>query len=563
MIQKYIALTIGPIGRTLDKAKSTKALWGASYLFSYLMKNVVLYLYNENRSFVFPVVDVLGKVFDPQSGAGLFPDRLIFEAEKNDMAILSKAINDALDKLCTDDVCNAINHQIKFMKWRKVLPNNFQQKTANKEDLKAYLIQYLTLYALEDDLEPNTNIVKEFNTPLSTLELQSSILPEEPIDYLSFLLENINETHLPKDAYGNSNRFPSIIEIATQGLDLLVKTGVYQEIVKKNLEKAKEGFVKSLQSENNVNYISEEDNLIVELKNYFKDDFKRQHKYIAIVKADGDNMGKTFEELYKIDKNAAKRANELLFEFNIKAIDLISKNGGKSIFVGGDDLLFFAPIKYGESNIFDLIKLICDKFDEQFKTLKTEYPVISVPTLSFGVSISYYKFPMFEALEIADYELHKAKPQTKPKLKNNVAFRFQKHSGQSFGEILSKINPIAEKEDGTKEINKSIFDVFIEVLKEPFHAENAFLSSIQYVLLQNEDLLVVAIEQNRLENFFDNFFNESIHTKNKFFIDKIRVFIETVFRLTINSEKARLVVYSALRMIQFFNQPDNQEENDL
>ena len=38
---KYIAITLGPITRTIEMAESTKELWAASYFFSYLAKEIV------------------------------------------------------------------------------------------------------------------------------------------------------------------------------------------------------------------------------------------------------------------------------------------------------------------------------------------------------------------------------------------------------------------------------------------------------------------------------------------------------------------------------------------
>ncbi len=38
---KYIALTIGPIYKTLSSAKKTRELWGGSYIFSYIMKQII------------------------------------------------------------------------------------------------------------------------------------------------------------------------------------------------------------------------------------------------------------------------------------------------------------------------------------------------------------------------------------------------------------------------------------------------------------------------------------------------------------------------------------------
>ena len=41
---KYIAVTLGPIFKTIGLAESTGALWAASYMFSYLSKSICEYL---------------------------------------------------------------------------------------------------------------------------------------------------------------------------------------------------------------------------------------------------------------------------------------------------------------------------------------------------------------------------------------------------------------------------------------------------------------------------------------------------------------------------------------
>ncbi|MFW2427635.1 type III-B CRISPR-associated protein Cas10/Cmr2, partial [Aliarcobacter butzleri] len=51
---KYIALTIGPIYKTLKNSKKTRELWGGSYIFSYIMKQIILKF--EDRDFVTPYI---------------------------------------------------------------------------------------------------------------------------------------------------------------------------------------------------------------------------------------------------------------------------------------------------------------------------------------------------------------------------------------------------------------------------------------------------------------------------------------------------------------------------
>ena len=49
MANRYIGVSIGPIIETLANTKSTKAIWGASYLFSYLMKDITKSFRNERK----------------------------------------------------------------------------------------------------------------------------------------------------------------------------------------------------------------------------------------------------------------------------------------------------------------------------------------------------------------------------------------------------------------------------------------------------------------------------------------------------------------------------------
>jgi len=58
--------------------------------------------------------------------------------------------------------------------------------------------------------------------------------------------------------------------------------------------------------------------------------------------------------------------------------------------------VFFAPISNTNNNIFDLIEDIDNLFDTYVKNHFSS--VKPAPSMSYGVSITYYKFPMHEAL---------------------------------------------------------------------------------------------------------------------------------------------------------------------
>ncbi|MBK9227476.1 MAG: hypothetical protein IPL67_10590 [Ignavibacteria bacterium] len=134
-----------------------------------------------------------------------------------------------------------------------------------------------------------------------------------------------------------------------------------------------------------------------------------------MVRADGDNMGSFVELLYSqkegsilLDKFSSK-----LNEYSYRAIQLVKSFGGVPVYAGGDDLLYFMPVssRAGDNpfsgNTFTLI----DELDLLFKkVVLTETSINNViesnfndanfrkPSISYGVSISYYKFPLNQAL---------------------------------------------------------------------------------------------------------------------------------------------------------------------
>ena len=68
---KYIAITLGPITRTIEMAESTKELWAASYFFSYLAKKIVEPFVKKNRTFQLPLINE--EMQKPHCGASLSP----------------------------------------------------------------------------------------------------------------------------------------------------------------------------------------------------------------------------------------------------------------------------------------------------------------------------------------------------------------------------------------------------------------------------------------------------------------------------------------------------------
>lgn len=88
--KSYIGLTIGPIVETIGNAKQTGELWASSYLFSYIMKNIIKTLIVKDREvnkdreqneklenrFILPCIDdILNKLSKNEMEQNLFKNR--------------------------------------------------------------------------------------------------------------------------------------------------------------------------------------------------------------------------------------------------------------------------------------------------------------------------------------------------------------------------------------------------------------------------------------------------------------------------------------------------------
>ena len=424
---KYIALTIGPIYKTLKNAKKPKDLFASSYIFSYIMKNIIKEF--KDRTFITPYIKD-GSIFDENSPVGLFHDRFIFESIDGDLSKLEMIII---------NVCNDIASQLRL--------EHHQVK------------EYLQIHYFEKELDNSKNPILELTPYLDTKELFFQISQDET-------------------------------------------------------------FAKSLRRKK-----GDDDNFLTAGKNIIDDLKKLSHNnYYCVVHADGDNMSKAIE-----DKNKIENVSKNLFEYCKESNKLIKDFGGQTIYAGGDDLLFFAPVLNKDKNktIFEL----CEKISNIFNTK------IPSATLSFGISINYVKFPLYEAVENSRELLKKKKKNDQ---RNNIAFKVTKHSGQSFETIINKSN---------KEVYDN-FLVFTSNIKGGEDMDN-FLHSIHHKIdTYKTTINLIANNKEKLQNFFDNYFNESIHKEYKSFFESLIDFIYVVYQDKTIKNKLELI-YATLRFVKF------------
>ena len=459
-------------------------------------------------------------------GAGIFPDRYIFQSGQGDFGKLVTHVDEALDKLA-EDIVPVINRSDK---------NESAYNKAKKEDVKSFLKKYFKVYFFEKDFPDNENVKESCEKSLALLEMQDSFVSQvNDFDtYLNRFFRKIPNTFLTKDA-GLDVGFPSIVEISSNANEE-TPTHPYQ-------------------------------------------------RYIAIVKGDGDSMGKALEKI----KDASTLSDALL-EFNKKATTTISEFKGLPVYTGGDDLLFFAPIWNEKGSIFSLLQQLDDDFHKIISdrcSLDNQYH----PTLSFGVSVTYYKYPMFEALGLSGNLLDKAKGYDAPKdssgnvLKNNIVFAVQKHSGQTRSVLIHKDQSVMSAFN--KFMNKYLPVDKEEDANDKSKSNKKLLSSVMHGLREKEFMLTVAVkDKTMLDNFFANNFNEPEHKAFDSFFSDVKNLLLKSYDLyngenileslkysmplsmksgeTISAEKAAIeTVYNAIQFIHLVNQRNTEQDEDI
>lgn len=453
-MSKYISITIGPITKVISLAKTTRGMWAASYLFSYLAKEIIRPFKDKDRKFILSMVneEMYSRKF---AGAGVFPDRYVFEAEDGDFDELKSHIDFVFSNLA----------------------KKIRKSDSEVNDIKLFLKQAFKVYFFEQkrgDAEERA-FIEQCEHTLGLLEEQDTFVPTvvDGKDYLSqFINGDMAGMHFLLEDAG-IGKFKSIVEIS---------------------------------SENNTffSYKNEDQNL----RHIYE-------RYIAIVYADGDSMTETLAKVKTSD------LSEALFDFNKSAINIINNFDGQPVFIGGDDLFFFAPIFHEGKSIFTLLQTLDDTFHQSLKGKN-----IDGPTLSFGVSVTYYKYPMSEAVILSKTLLTIAKgrealeksrfKKTIFEKKNNVLFSVQKHSGQTRAALLHKGCP------ETVKLFNNMADKYTGLSVDDNDDGNKMLSSVMHNLREHEPVLFNAIQDKELlDNYFANNYNEDGHDTYKSFLGEL------------------------------------------
>ena len=522
---QYIGITIGPVVKTIAMTSSPGGMWGASYLFSYIAKSMCQKLIDvklpvENIISPYLELDQKNSIINQKPGVGLFSDRIIFKTiDEIDSAKLTTLIEEI-----KTEIGESLYHDLE--KFNEV---------SDKQAVTDYVNAYLQIDFIKTAIDEGKNPLISLSQQLDAIELQQRFIGQEGCNYFLKLFDNrtrnadenagdiernrkIKECFLvddfaPKDGQNRYQNWP-----LTVGNNRSIAT----------LEKIAKGQAnKSL----------------------------KRYKYYAIVQADGDNIGKILKGFcHPVNSSVGSTMDEQIrnfskncFEYCQKAIDEIVGAGGVPIYAGGDDLLFIAPV-YSEKtgNIFKLLSRI----EGQFKSVFNSYEACE-PSLSFGVSIHYHKFPLYEAfnqaLELLFYVAKNSEG------KNALAINFQKHAGQCFGYLIKKtatsqtykemIALIEQNWEANIDKNGKQQEDQKQTETSGHNDKDDFLRSIAHKLKDFEHLFVEAMKMpshEALENLFDNLFDCEIHghkeevdgaivySGNRLYIEKIKALLLSI-----------------------------------
>lgn len=535
----YIGITIGPILKTIENAKATRELWLSSYMFSHLMKKLIDQIGEAHIVLPYTNDEVL-----KESAGGLVPDRIILKG------LTLEEVHKKMDSVLDDFSARVLSVLKDTSEKDRFLKNELAGMSLAQNDIHEFFKDYFQWYACEAEVENIKDVIFTINSYLDTAEqmtqYQIEIKPKK--DYIKWLFlatkSKRKRAERLKKLFDKSTmpNIPSIIEISAKGL--------------KEMDSLKYKAAVNIMDE------AEEDddgNFVTSLKQQFPKDFKTFHKYIAIVQADGDNVGSLIEQL--ATEGDMKRFSKALFDFSAEAVKRIEGFGALPIYAGGDDLLFFAPVMNEGKTVFELVKSLDDLFQEKMKGLNLQLD--KAPSLSFGVSISYYKFPMNEALTTAQKLLFGvAKNYEYGALKKNaLALRVLKHSGQYFSH--------------TFKLGSDMYAIFEEMMKRTISEDEKLIKSITYKISSQPVLMnLIADDFHKIQQYIANSFDEDIHRTGeiaRFLGRKAAAQVETAEKgvahliyaayKEVGEAQALDTVYSILRTVNFLKQKDNDQDD--
>jgi len=504
--KEYIGMTIGPIFDTINLTSSPAALWAASYMFSSLTRFICEVLTEKGV----PSKNIVSPYYDKDA-------KLL---NKNDGVGL---FHDRI-VFCTEGVADVPD--------MAAVRNNAIDKLCTAFGFAGDDVAYIKEYVKVSWVKYRaTNAIDAGAKALDCLELAKSfVFKEEQNPILSLFVNAKEEKDTPIEE---------------------------QEMVGKN-----EAVKKLTKSFNNFQLRKGSRNVLKSLEDIVKtgSGFKK-FKYYAMVRSDGDNMSQIIRSLK--DDGEVTDYSETCLKYCSAVAEAVGEYGGVTIYSGGDDLLAILPCEKDGTTVFDFVSKVNGLFNKNFE--KYHKPT----SLSFGITIAYYKFPLYEALD-ASYSLLTGVAK---KLKNCMAVNLQKHAGQSEGLIISN----AALDDWIKYQKQTAAKAVVNGKKDENDKEenkNEILLSAMHKLEKFKRAFKAAKDKPTIQNLFVNTFDAAAHENNVFVhetLPELFHFLQCLegyggSRIYAFNEKgiikddAVLIMYYALRILKFFVEKDGGKE---
>ena len=378
------------------------------------------------------------------------------------------------------------------------------------------LKDYFYFHLLQLNLSDGDSIIESFSGPLDSMELNRPFMAGQLVEKMKKLVtdsENVKKTTLFNNIY-------------------LSELNLLRKETKETYEIRDLGEI---------------------CKNFDEKKRFKSQKYYALIQADGDRVGELLKILSKGSGNLSylekgiKDFSNKIFEYASSLPVILKKYGGSLIYAGGDDLLALVPVyqKNGQS-----LLALCDEINAAFKK-KLEVDSVSI---SFGISIFYYKYPLYEAFKQVQYQLFGVAKDKK--YKDCIALTVQKHSGQTMNLIIK--NKTGQADNLVDKLYELISTGKIGSSTGSSSGEVSENNSIMYHLMNNKFFFIFAMKQaiqekkpQIIKNAFNNYFDhvtqkEEGHIREK--VNYVQTLVETLmemanaFNTTMSEEEINKVV---------------------
>lgn len=531
----YAGITFGPVIEALSATYTPAGLWFSSYFFSRFVRSCAMEL--QEKGYEIITLEKGYRIRDnlKDRGVGRYHDRIYFRGDRT-AEELRQNIFEAKKKAIAESASMLVDG---FAKAGRVF---------SREDILCFFNEFLQIHFVifPEAALTEKGVAKTLADTLDTLELSQSISSEPSLNYLFEFAEG--------DPYKGSNdylrHYAPLVEASKEKAFRIAAHG-------ENVRIRDIGYIAS-----NGRYTSKE----IESPDCR---LKKTGKYFAIVQCDGDNMGELISGAAgpngnrgsldeQVSRNQAFSAKCMAYAE--KAYELVSSNGGFLIYAGGDDLLFLSPVISEKANVWSLCRDIAAAFDQIFNADGT-----SDASLSLGMSINYYKYPLYEAFQDAlgllFADAKKFVRGMNNKYKNNAAIRIHKASGQSMGTVLcmeTMGRPVQAGDGG-----RTLFQRFLALLDLFKSADrkktNELMTSLLYHIESQSFLFYEALDNGlELHTLLDNVFDGPDHGEAKKIIEEIEGLITASWEAfrerklkNLGAGRSVEAVASMLRMAKF------------